>query len=204
MAASSIQITQGSGTRLATDSYTEGGVTVHNERVGMGEGILPTYTIVAGNTSTATVDSHLIQIMAGASLRVRIRRIEMIQDGLASTAALLETRLYRLTTAGTGGSTNTPRPLDPADAAAGATSMSLPTAKGTEGVLLAISKPYMIQTIGASTPVTVPTLVWDFDNPRSGPLIIAAGTANGIAIKNSNAVAGAGVMFTIWIAESSY
>ena len=204
MTASSLQVTPGSGLRLATNSYTEGAVTVHDEKVILGEQYLPEYTTAADSVSVATVNSHPLQIMAGASLRVRIHRIEIHQYTLATTAAFMELRLYRLTTAGTGGSASGANPLDPASAAAGATVMTLPTAKGTEGVVMAISKPYLMQTAAASAPMAQPILVWNFDGPRSQPLIIAAGTSNGIALKNMTAHAAATIGWTVWFTESSF
>lgn len=204
MTRSYISVTQGSGTKLGTNNYTDGGDSKHDEVVILGEQHLASYTVSSDSSSTATANSHLVQIMAGASLKVRIRRIEMHQNAMATTAALMETRLYRLTTAGTGDAPITPRPLDPADPASGATAGVLPTAKGTEGVLLGIGKPYLMQTVGASTPLAQPVLVWDFDRPRSKPLIIAAGSTNGIAIKNMTAVAGATIMVMVWFDEAPY
>lgn len=203
MTESIVQVTEGAGKKLHTNSRTIGANTVEDEIVVLGENYLNGFTVVAGNVSTATANSHLLQIMAGASLKVRVRRIEMHQDGLATAAVLMETRLYRLTTAGTGGGVITPGTLEPGDTAT-ATAMSLPTAKGTEGTLMAIAKPYMLQTIGASTPHINPVLVWDFDRPRSKPVILAAGVTNGIAIKNVTAVAAGTVMFDVWIDEMNF
>lgn len=209
MTASSLQVTPGNGLRLATNSYTEGAVTVHDQKLILGEQLLPTYTVVTGPTtgpvSAATLDAHLLQIMAGASLRVRIRRIELYQTGLATTATLGQIQIVRLTTAGTGGgSTGAPSPLDTAFAAAGATAQTLPTAKGTEGAFIHGATVYWMQTAGASAERTSPMLVIDFDRPRSLPLVISAGTSNGIAIKNASAIAGATVNIVVWLDESSF
>jgi hypothetical protein len=204
MVAANIQVTQGSGTRLATSSYTEGGVTVHDEKVIFGENYLASYTVTTDSVSTATANSHLLQIMAGASLKVRIRRVEMFQNVPATTVVLMETRLYRLTTAGTGGSAISAGALDTSDSAAGATVMSLPTAKGTETNVIGMGKPYMVQTLGAGAQLNQPIWVLDFDRLRSKPLIIAAGTANGIAIKNVTAVAAGTVGFNIWLDETTF
>ena len=205
MTASSIQVTQGSGTRLATNSYTEGAVTVHDEKMILGENYLASYLLApTAFVSTATANSHLLQIMAGASLRVRIRRIEMHQTAVATTATLMDTRIYRLNTAGTGGTSHVPATLDTTDVASGATAMTLPTAKGTEAGLVFLSRPYMLQTISASTQFVNPILVWDFDRPRSKPLTISAGTSNGIAIKNIDAVAAGTLFFNVWFDETSF
>lgn len=204
MTASSIQITQGSGTRLATDAYAEGGNIVHNEKIVLGEQNLASYVAVAA-MSTATANSHLLQIMAGPSLRVRIRRIEYYLNSLATTAALGNVDIRRLTTAGSGGSTIAAPPLDPADVAAAASVMQLPTTKGTEAAAqLWSGTAYYMQTIGASTPLVQPILAVDFDRPRSRPLVIAAGTSNGIAIKQETAIAGAIARIVVWFDESEY
>ena len=203
MAASSIQVTQGSGTRLASNSYTEGAVTVHDEKMILGEQYLPTYTIGGAGPSIATINSHLLQIMAGASLRVRIRYIE-ISPGTAATTALRGAwGILRLTSAGTGGTAITPRPLNTTDAASGATAMTLPTAGGTEGVTLWAMSDNVWQTMPANGRIG-PTVSFDSDRLRSQPIVIPAGTANGIVIKNLIAVAGADVNINVVFDESSF
>lgn len=203
MAEATIAVTAGSGTLLHSYTRTIGGNTVHNEAMVLAEPHLASYLVSVG-PSTATANSHLLQIMAGATLKVRIRRIEVHQELLATTATLMDLRLYRLTTAGTGGTAGTLAALDPSESAAGATAMTLPTTKGTEGALLGLQNPYMLQTIGASAPLIQPIALWDFDRLRSKPLVIAAGTSNGIAIKNVDAVAGGGVFINVWLDEATF
>jgi hypothetical protein len=82
--------------------------------------------------------------------------------------------------------------------------MVLPTAKGTETDLICMGKPYMVQTLGAGAQLNQPIMVFDFDRLRSKPLTIAAGAANGIAIKNITAVASGTVGFNVWFDESSF
>jgi hypothetical protein len=206
MAEAFVNVTEGSGKKLHANDRTIGANTVLDEVVILGENYLASYIAnsSAGASSTATAASHLLQIMAGASLKVRIRRIEMYQIGPATTAVLMDTRLVRLTTAGTGGTVQTVNVMEPGDAAAGATAMSIPTVKGTEGATMLMSAVYMMQTIGASAQLNEPVLVWDFDRPRSKPLIIAAGATNGIAIKNVTAVAAGTVYFNVWLDETSF
>lgn len=203
MTASSLQVTPGSGLRLATNSYTEGGVTVHDEKMILGEQLLASYTYT-DSASVATANSHLAQITGSASLRIRVRRIELWQTDLATTARLFAVRIVRLTTAGTGGTVVVPRALDPADAAFGGDGMRLPTTKGTEGVTVAGGTGYLMQTAGASVTMPTPLLVWDFDRPRTPPLIIAAGTSNGIAVKNLTSDAAGALDVMIWLSTSSY
>jgi hypothetical protein len=204
VAESIVNVTEGSGKKLHTFNRTIGANSVEDEVTINGEQYLASYLGTDPAATTATVNSHLYQVMAGASLKVRIRRIEIWQQVMATTAVMMQVSLVRLSTAGTGGTAITPSALDPADAAAGATSMQLPTVKGTELLTFAVGSMYMMQTVGASTPLVGPGLVWDFDRPRSKPLIIAAGTTNGIAIKNQTAVAAANVHINIWFDESNF
>lgn len=204
MAESFIQLAPDStGKKAHTFDRTIGANTVQDEVILEGEQYLASYTVSAG-ASIATLDSHPLQIMAGASLKVRVRRIEIYQSVVATTAALGSLSIFRLTTAGTGGGAVTPALLDPADSASGATAMTLPTAKGTEGTRVWLGIVYWLQTVSASTPLPQPSIVIDFDQPRAKPLIIAAGTSNGIAIKNETAIAGASVRIVAWISESNF
>lgn len=203
MAETFVNVTEGTGKKLHGWDRTIGANTVQDEFVALGEPPYASY-VYSSAVSTATANSHLAQIMAGASLVVRIRRIEIIQSTLATTVTLMDTRLIRLTTAGTGGTGVTPAKLDNADAASGAAGMTLPTVKGTEGTTVAFHSPSMLQTLGASTVPFAPIAVWDFDRPRTKPLIIPAGTANGICVKNVTAVAGGGVIITVWFDETAF
>ena len=199
-----INVTEGSGKKAHTWQRTIGANTVEDEYTLLGENALASYIVQSGQASLATASAHLLQIMAGASLKVRIRRIEIWQQAAITAGTLFDYQLYRLSTAGTGGTAVTPAPLDTTDSASGCTAMVIPTAKGTETTLLARVWPYMIQTLGASTYTGNPIVVWDFDRPRSKPLIIAAGTTNGIAIKNGSSSAAGAVMITVWLDESSF
>ncbi len=204
MAESLIALTEGSGKNLHTFQRVIGVNTVEDQIVGLGEQYLAGYTVVSGVISTATAASHLGQIMAGSSLKARIRRIELYQTGAATTATLMQVDVLRLTTAGTGGTSLTPNPSDTTDAAAGSTGMTLPSAKGTEGALLWRGAAYMMQTVAASSQLAEPILAIELDWNRSKPWVIAAGTTNGICIKNVTGVAGGTVAWTAWLDESNF
>lgn len=204
MAEQIVQVTEGAGKKLHTFERTIGANAVQDEVVLHGEPYLASYVAIGGSVSVATANSHPLQLMAGSSLNVRVRRIRVWQTGLATTANIYNCELRRLTTAGTGGTVITPNPLDTGDAASGATAMTLPTVKGTEGVLLGWATSYWVQTISASTPTTEPLFVWDFEFQRTKPLIIAAGTSNGIAVKNIPGIAGAQVVVEVIFNESSF
>ena len=203
MAESIIQVTSAGATKLHTYNRTIGANSVEDEVVLLGENYLATYTMVATSVTTTAL-SHLIQVMAGASLKVRIRRITVYQTVAVTAAAYMELAILRLTTAGTGGTAVTAVQLDPSDGASGATGISIPGVKGTEGNPIWFGSAYLMQTVGASTPQNQPIFDIDFDRSRSKPLIIAAGVTNGICLRNTAAHAGATVRINVLFDESNF
>jgi len=200
-----ILVTQGGTTKFHTVTEVIGADTVHQEVVKFGEPYLPGYVVRSGAAiSVAVANDHVLQIVAGSSLKVRIRRIEIYQVTLATTVAIATWNIVRLTSAGTGGTGVAAAALETSDAAAGATAMTLPTAKGTEGTVILPFTTYFMQTLAASNQLVNPIAVIDFDLPRTKPLIIAAGTSNGIAIKNVTAVPAASVFVNVWLDETSF
>jgi hypothetical protein len=204
MAESIVQVSEGVGKKLHTFNRTIGANSVEDEVTLLGENYLASYTVQTGPISTATAASHILQIMAGAALKVRIRQVVLWQQAGVTAAVLADFRLHRLTSAGTGGGALNAAAMDPADAASGVTAMTLPTVKGAEGTLMALANPYMIQTVPASLASFGQLVVWDFDRPRSKPLIIAAGVANGLAIKNTLAIAAGQVTCYVLLDESNF
>jgi hypothetical protein len=203
MAESSVQVTEGVGKKLHTwQRVITGPGTVEDEFMIPGEYPYASYTIVTdGAVVLATAASHLLQIMAGAALNVRIRRIQVSPFVPPAAINTMELQIVRLTTAGTGGTAKTPRRNSTADAAAGCTGMTLPTAKGTE------------TDIWWSGGVTWPTAaipgqtfpVWKWEQmPGQEPLIIAAGTTNGIALKNITGVATASCIVAVDLTETPF
>lgn len=193
------------GKKAHTFQRTIGSNTVEDEAVLLGEQYLATYAVESLATSIATVNDHVLQIMAGASLNVYVRRIVVTQAIVATTAALFGMSVVRLSTAGTGGTVRTPSAFDTADAAAGASAMTLPTSKGTEGVELFRHYASAIQTVAVGGPASA-TIVFDFDvdKLRTKAIRIPAGTANGIAVKILNAVAGAQANVWALISEANF
>lgn len=206
MADTSFAVTAGSGTDLHTVTTSIGGSTVHDQVIKHGEPYLATYVIAsAGSVSIATAADHVVQIMAGSTLNVYIRRIRVFQTTVATAAAMAQLHIFRLTTAGTGGTSITPAPIDTTDSAAGATAMTLPTAKGTESTRVGMASASLIQTNPTGGPGNATLLAdWNFDQLRTKGLRIAAGTSNGIAVKTINAHASANVNFEIVIAEANF
>lgn len=187
MAESIVQVTEGVGKKLHTWSRVVGASTVEDEFVLPAEYPLPSYTTIALVISFATVNDHILQLMAGAALNVRIRRIRITQHAGATAAAAGAINVVRLTTAGTGGTVVTPRRNVSADAAAGATAMTLPTVKGTEGDMWWAESYNARQTPPAGGG---PNVIFEWlQHPGEEPLTIAAGVTNGIAIKSTVAIA---------------
>jgi hypothetical protein len=180
---------------------TEGADTVLQFIDVEGEPELAAYTVSTSSAiALSTANEHLMQIMAGASLRVGIRRIRVYQVAAAASTGLDAFAIYRLTTAGTGGGSITPVALDPADGAAGAAAMTRPTSKGTEGSLVRYRNGLVHATetsIGLN-----PIVEWDFTMLRTKCLWIAAGTSNGIAVKNLTSDASATVRVEVDLVES--
>lgn len=194
------QVTAGAGTKLHTFTRTVGVDTVHEGVYVPGLSPYPTYSASAVGISTATAAAHTCQLMAGGALNVYVVRIRIAQRALATTSTVQQFEIRRLTTAGTGGTAVTPQAYDATDAAAGAAGMTLPTVKGTEGALL------HVLTVGLTQ--TAPVLNTSADEwdpaPYSKPIRIAAGTTNGIVIKNVTAIAAATVDVTYEFFELAY
>jgi hypothetical protein len=195
------QVTAGAGTKLHTFTRSVSGQTVHDDVGILGLQPYPTYSLAAPGLTTATAASHLLQLMAGSSLNVYLVGIWVSQRALATTSTVQQFELHRLTTAGTGGTAFTPQAYDSSDAAAGATGMTLPTVKGTEN-----ASNLRILTVGLTqtAPVTaVNGTLWQA-HLLIKPIRIAAGTANGVALKNLTAIAAATVDVTFEFFELSY
>lgn len=203
MAEGIVEVTAGSGTKLHSWSKTVGANTVHDEFTLPGEYPLASYFIYATAISVATTSDHVLQIMAGSSLKVRIRRISIEQLNSASAANLQSFTLIRLTTAGSGGTSVTPRPFDTADSAASCTAMTLPSSKGTEGVTLWGKTLALRQAIATTATQPEETLEWQ-QHPNTPPIIIPAGTSNGICIKIGTGVSTATVNVIVEVTETSF
>jgi hypothetical protein len=207
MAESTVQVaTGGTGPKLHTFSRIIGANTVEDEVILHGEPYEASYVIRGTGISCATLDSHILQIMAGATLQVYVDRIIVYQQAAATAAAIVPFDVTRLTTAGTGGTAITPAPFDASDAASGATAMTLPGVKGTEGAVLDIASSYFVQTISASlgVPQSAELCRFDYDRRRVKAIRITAGVTNGIAVKIRAATAGATVHVAAYIRERNF
>lgn len=178
MTVSSIQVSEGAGKYIHTASRSISSVTREDQYVQLGQPDYPTYGTIVSAVSIATTSDHLLQIMADGTNYCRLLYLDVqITDDYPASGSVSLIQIVRLSTAGTGGSTITPRGFDPADTFGGA-AMSLPTAKGTEGNILWQRRFGM----AASNPqVIMPPI---FDAGLIGkPIIFGTSTATGIAIK---------------------
>jgi hypothetical protein len=185
---------------MAASTYTENSQVVLDQKTIQGEQYLASYAIATASVSMSGANIHLLEIMAGASLNVRIRRIE-VWESVAGSSLIGLFSIYRLSSAGTGGTAYTPSPLDTSDAPSGATAMTLPTVKGTEGVLM-----HAASASTSNTSLIRMGLLYevDFDRDlRVKPVIIPAGTSNGIAIK-SITTSTTQVYVNVWFTETSF
>ena len=186
--------------KLRSWNRTVGANSVDSEAVWLEDPHDASYTFTASQILTTTAASHMIQIMAGASLNVRVHRIMVRQHAAPAGVNSLELQVVRLTTAGTGGTAITPSKMDNSDGASGATAQTLPTVKGTEGAI-AYSKSLWLGTV-ALGPFGES---WDWpQHPHMKPLIIPAGAANGIALKNVTGIATSTLVIVVELTETSF
>lgn len=198
-----VNVTEGSGKKLHTNEYTVGANTVGDEVVVLGPHPYPTYTVTTV-ASTGTANDHLLCLNAGASLKVRVHRIYIEQTSNAASASAISLQVLRTTTAApTGGTALTPGSFDTSDAAAGATGRSLPTVKGTESTVLLEGRVLMRQTIATTGAQENDRWEWRV-TPTGKPIIIPAGTTNGLVIKSTVAVGSGGAVVTMEFTETAF
>lgn len=205
MAESYVQVTEGAGKKLHSFQRTIGANTVEDEVVVAGLPYLATYGATAtGAVSAATADTHLLQLMAGASLNVYVRRIRVYQAVLASSLTAGAVDVKRLTTAGSGGAALTSIPMDSTDPSPGATLQTAPTVKGTVGSVLSRH----IAVFSAAWPTaggeSALLTEWVFGGGQGKMLRIPAGTSNGIVVVQATAIAGASVYIETEYIEANF
>lgn len=152
-----------------------------------------TYTVtVNAQANTASGDSIVIEAPAGSS--VRILKVRILQPGIQTAAGVRLLQLVRRTTAGTGGAV-TPTVHDPADSAYGGICRAKPTV-GTLGAVIQDIPVYVPAAVAAFVPITI-----DFGMlAQDKAPVIAAGTANGIALLDPGAAGGSGFAASITFA----
>lgn len=201
MAESLVQVTEGSGKKLHSYQRTIGANNVEDEIMVLGEPYLAAYAVATGTALTLGTAQVIVQLMAGASLNLRVTRVTVKQRALAGAVGTAVIELRRITVAGSGGTAITPQQMETGDSASGATCQTIPTVAPTLGSRLGI------RTLGlvAAEPVPDSSMIeWRFDSAFSKPIVIAAGTANGLAINVSGAIATATCYCEIEFHETSF
>ena len=193
-----IAVTEGAGKKLAADTYTENSQVVLDQKVILGENYIASYSANAGGVS-CNVSAHLFQIMAGSSLNVRIRRVRIIQDGVAGAATYTRIYVVRLTSAGSGGSATTPAPMIGTDGASGATAMSGMTATGSTTTVVGRGG---LGLVSAQPINLLNSWEWVADRMMEA-ILVPAGTSNGIALQ-INSFSTAAVSIDIDFSETSF
>ena len=155
------------------------------------------YIVSAAGIPVSTVDRYALQLMAGAALPLWIKRIEIEQDTAATAAALLRLGVFRLTSAGTGGGGLAVVSHDTTDPAAGATAMFNPTTNGIEGARLMDA----LLGMAAAHPFTSRKTLYEYVPGRTKAWRVPAGTSNGLALKITLAVGGAGIAIHVEFVE---
>jgi len=186
--------------RIHTNQRTISGNALEDQYVQEGESAYPTYTVIASGISVATSASHVLQIMADGTNYTRLKalRISLTDDVPASASALL-IELYRLSTAGTGGSAVTPAPSDTADTYAGG-AMTLPSSKGTEGAKLDQWRLWLPSAVAGGQRDKA---TWVY-RPGMKPRIFGVATTAGIAFKVNTGVASATIDIVAEFITTSY
>lgn len=183
MGESYINLTEGSGKKSHTWQRTVGANNVEDSLMIQGEYPYATYSALVSSITTANANQHLVQIMAGASTYTRIRRIEISQVTNAGVANVFLPSIIRLSSAGTGGTAVTAFKFDASNADPGTTVTYTTTSAGTETGATMRRLPMQLRSAVPTDGNRNPGYVWEARDDEQ-PIVIAPGTANGIAIKN--------------------
>lgn len=164
---------------LHTDERTYDGTASNNQYTLLAGSVRTTYTAVAEAVSCATSNSHVIFIQADGTNYTKLYGIDIQQVGLP-TAALANFQILRTTTAGSGGSSISAYPMDGADTSPyGGVIQTLPSSKGTEGVMLLKRRISMV----AALPVSLDqSWSWRAD-PNYKPITMGTANSGGICLK---------------------
>lgn len=186
-----ISVTEGSGKNWRTNERTIAASDVQELYVQQAESANPTFTVIAAGVSTTVGADHLIFIQADGTNYTRIKRIFVEQCVAAGSATLARLQVLRTSDAGSGGSAITARGLDAADSYTG-TIETLPSSKGTEGVVLLQKRLWLTNSI-ATQPNS-----WEWRaNEREKPIVIGETATDGICLKIVTGIASGEVDITV-------
>lgn len=199
MTQSAIGVSTGTDKYLNSNSRSIGGTAREEQVVLEGQSALPTYNIQVDDASVATANAHILQVMADGSNYSRLVRWSMeFTDDIPAAADILKVGLYRLSTAGTGGTTVNDAPYDTADSYSG-DMRTLPSSKGTEGQLL---QTVYLPILSTADPVAR-RYVWE-PPPYGKPIVFGTGTSDGLAWKVIDNISSAAVTISAEIVTTPY
>lgn len=199
MSESFVQVTEGAGKKLHTNQRTIGANTVEDEVVILGEPYLPSYAANANGIAANAAGDRIFTLIAGASLKVRIWRIEVWMHAAAAATAYQLVNFRRITSH-TGGTSSTPQALDTTSPAPGALLVGLPTAGTLGGILFSRN----LQIGAVTTLLPGQAMVgWEATAGR-GPIVIPAGTTNGFGATVTSTIATVTYGVNVWFDETSF
>lgn len=201
MSTSTIGLTEGAGKNLHTDQRTVSATAKETQFVLEQEPVWPTYTAIARDISIAVANTHVLFVQADGTNYTRILKIQLQQSTLAGSADTADIRLFRTTTAGTGGTSVSARSLDGGDTDPYAgICMTVPSSKGTEGNQL----DQIRLGVRAAQPMDNSTqYIWTATD-RAKPIILAPTITNGLAVKCVSAVASGKIDVIITFSVTPY
>lgn len=200
MAEAFINTNEGSGKKLHTWNRTISANDVHDEFVLPGEMVYPAYTARFINISVGTATDHVLALWAGSSLNLRIRRIYFRQAAASGAANRFTIEVWRTNTTPSGGTAVTMGKMDTADATAGFSAATLPSTKGTETGTVPL---LVFECDGLSArPFNAP-IEWT-QHRSMKPIIVPAGTTNGLALKVGTAIASATISGFVEVTETAF
>lgn len=189
--------------KVHTNSYTVGANTVEDEVVVFGPYPYPTYTALIQAASIAVAGDHLITLNSAAGTKTRIHLIRLRWSGPGTAAVVRAFPILRTTTTNpTGGKAITIAAHDTVDTV-GATARSIPAVKGTESTVIKVAELNVTQALSATA--TNPHEVWEWRQaPNGKPITLPSGVTNGLAVKNSTALAAGTVSIEIEFTETAF
>lgn len=199
MAVSSVGVTTGTDKYLHTNSRSISSQTREDQYILPGEAAYPTFAAIASNISLATSASHLLFIQADGTLYSRLKRVVITPtNDIPAAASVAQIQIVRTSTAGSGGSSVTCQPFDTADSYSG-TAQTLPSSKGTEGVVLWECWLPLPAALGDSLAVR------SWEPPQGGkPIVFGTGTGAGICFKVVTGIASATVTIVAEFTTTTY
>lgn len=194
-----VQVTQGDDAKLHTVERPLGLNDVHDSVTLLGEPYRATYSVVASAVSTALNGGRLLSIFAGPDLPVRVWYVSVSQVALAGAAGRADIFLQRTTASGTAGTAANITKHDNADADPDFTAESLHQGSTVAGVFGRGAL-----TLASAHPIIAPNAEFDFRNGHHKPIVIPAGTSNGLAVIIGTGIATSTVHVAAIVDEGDY